>query len=166
MLGELDLQTALPGLGPATEDVQYQPCPVDDLQPVQRILQIALLGGCELVVADDRMGAHVRRSPPQLVELALSQIGVGRPIDSLADRTDDLGARASSELRKLSHRVSGGPHGGAPLEVGARQEHALHAAPGRNHRLGYGWILLRPEGDGQRLDTPQALLELLVRYGQ
>ena len=140
MLGELYLQAALPGLGPAAKDVQDQPGSVYDLQPVQRILQIALLGWGELVVADDRMGVQLHRPSSQLVDLTLAQISMGRPIDSLADRADDLGAHASGELCKLAHRVFRGPSGGAPFEMSARQEHPLHAAPGRNHRLGgYGW---------------------------
>ena len=110
MLGQIDLQTAFPRPSSLPEDVKDQRCAVDDLGLLaQCLLQISLLCGRELIVADN--GIDIPNCEPilDLLELAGAQI-YGRGLgDPLGYRVHYVGARAFGKLPKLIERVPQAP---------------------------------------------------------
>ena len=113
VLSEFDLQTALLGARPGREYVQYQRGAVYDLRlhavamrgDGQRILQIALLCGRKLVVADDGGGLELGALRLYLLELALAHVLLRRAIQALGYSRDDPGARRPGKLGKLVERI-------------------------------------------------------------
>ena len=73
-LRRLDLQATLVGLGSAGKDIEDQRRAVDDLG-VQRLLQIAKLGGRKLVVDDDHVVVERLFERFDLLEFAAPHIG-------------------------------------------------------------------------------------------
>ena len=74
--GELDLCPALLGVGVLGEDVEDHRRPVDG-GPSEDLLEVPLLGGCQLVVEDDRVGIDGLADPAQLFRLAPADVGGG-----------------------------------------------------------------------------------------
>ena len=72
-LRELDLQLPLGARRVLREDVEDQLRAVDDAR-VERVLEVALLRGIELVVDDHALGARLREALLQLLELALADV--------------------------------------------------------------------------------------------
>ena len=108
MLRKLDLQPPLACLRPAREHIEDQRSPVDDLHVIQCFLQIALLRGRELVVADDRIDAVALDVLENLVDLALADVGLRGLVEPLGDGARDAGAGAAGKLSQLLDRVSQG----------------------------------------------------------
>jgi hypothetical protein len=106
-LGQLDLELALVGAGPAAEDVQDDLGPVDDPHP-QCLLQVAALARAQPDVEDDQVGALVLGQPTDLLDLALADVGLG--IDrgpDLEDLVQDLGAGGPNQAFELAQRFLG-----------------------------------------------------------
>jgi hypothetical protein len=105
------------------EDVEDQRGAVHDLD-LGAVLQVPQLAGCELAVADDRVGAGGVGDVAQLVDLAAADVGgrVGLRA-TLHERVEHLGAGCLGEQLELGERVLGvlgrafGPH--------AHEHHAL-----------------------------------------
>ena len=60
-LGEFHLQAAFPGVGARGEDIENQLGSIDDFR-VERLFQVALLGGSQVVVEDHDIHAHPTRT--------------------------------------------------------------------------------------------------------
>ena len=71
VLRQLYLEPSLPSLGPPPEDVQDQRGTVQDLDGLKRVLQLPLLVGGQLVVANQGVDALALGQEPQLLELTL-----------------------------------------------------------------------------------------------
>ena len=100
-LCQFHLQPAFPGTRAAGEDVEDQLCAVDDLG-VERLFQIALLRGCELVIRDHEVSRQRLHHGRQLLDLAgsdqRSSVGHG---PGLRYTLDDIGIGAQRESREL-----------------------------------------------------------------
>ena len=94
MLRKLDLKTPLLGPGAAGEYVQNQRGTVYDLDVLAKgVFQVALLRWSKLIVQDQRVESPA--NDPQLLYLALPQIGVPGLVQVLGDRNPPLPLRRS-----------------------------------------------------------------------
>jgi len=101
------LQLSLPASRATGKDIENQLSPVDDPQ-VQLALQVAQLGGCEIVVEDDHVCGGAVRGTPNLVEFASPHQGCRvRFRRSLDQRADDVRARSNRQLAEFSNRILG-----------------------------------------------------------
>jgi hypothetical protein len=130
VLSQFDLKSALFGLGSAGEDIQNQRGPVDDFYVSQSVFQVALLGRRQFVVADERVESASLGQLFQLLQFALANVDVGRPVNALKHRTDNLSARAVGQLAKLSQRVLNSPSRPASLHLNTHEICALFALGG------------------------------------
>ena len=99
--GELHLRAAFLGVGVLGEDVEDHSRAVDG-GPAEDLLQVALLGGRQLVVEDHSVGVDGFADSPQL--LCLAPPDVGRRVRRLAPLHDAgrlVGARGVDEKGKL-----------------------------------------------------------------
>ncbi len=101
VLGELDLQEALTGAGVLGENVEDEGGTVNDFD-VEGVLQVALLGGGQFVIEDDRGVRGFGLLGDDLLELALADVGGGvvavEALDGLADNVSARGAGEEAEL--------------------------------------------------------------------
>ena len=104
--GRLDLQPALVGTCVLSEDLE------DDLRPVEHArlqlqLEVALLAGTQVLVADDQVERSFDLHVAQRRDLAHADevrwIDLGSPLDV---RADDLGAGRSGQVGQLGHLVT------------------------------------------------------------
>src|SRR5262249_17221429 len=104
-LRELHLELAFGADGVLREDVQDQLGPVDDAG-LQGVLERSLLRRVELVVHEQHLRAEVLVRPPELLELALAQVGTplrsSAVLDESPDRLDERCARKLSQLGQLA----------------------------------------------------------------
>ena len=129
-LRQLDLQARLPRLGAPGEDVDDQRRAVEHFD-AERVLQVALLRGAELVVEDDERVAGGLALRDDLVELAAADVVCRvRSFEALDRLPCDLGAGGVSKERQLLERgfgveavvvpgALGGRGGRAPAGVGS-----------------------------------------------
>jgi hypothetical protein len=117
-LGQLDLRLALPRLRVLGEDVEDQRGAVDDLD-LDDVLQGAPLGGRQLGVADDGVGALGDDDVAQFLGLARAQPGAGvRALAALDQTGEHRGAGRLGECGQFAQGVLGvlrtplGPHAG------------------------------------------------------
>ena len=103
-LRELDLQLALGGVGVVGEDVEDDRRAVDHGHP-ERLLQVALLAGEQLVVAGHEVGVALADRPLELAELAPSEVAVGvgllAPLHHLAGDGHAGGAQQLAQLGEV-----------------------------------------------------------------
>ena len=106
-LGELDLELALGAVRVAGEDVEDHRRAVDH-RDAERLLEVALLAGRELVVAGDDVRVRSLDGGLELVELARAEVGVRvRQLAVLDQRRPPsrrrrcAGARAAPTARRL-----------------------------------------------------------------
>ena len=124
-LRERDLRLALPRGRVLGEDVEDQGGPVDDLH-LHDLLQRRELGGGELAVADDGVGAGIEHHLAQFVGLAGADVGGGvGTVAALDEALEHLRAGGLGERRQLGHARLG-LRGGA-LGPDADEHHALEA---------------------------------------
>ena len=99
--GQLDLRLALRTVGVLGEDVEDHRRAVDG-GATQQLLEVELLGRCELVVEHDRVAVRLEGHGLQLVDLAPADVvgGVGR-VPALDDPGDHVGAGGVDELLEL-----------------------------------------------------------------
>ena len=111
MLGERDLDRAFAGSRALRKDIQNQRGAVDDLA-VESFLEIALLGGRELVVADHDGGAEVVAHGGDLLNLALAdpgaRVGVRAPLDHARERHRASPSRQAARARRSRLQRSSG----------------------------------------------------------
>jgi hypothetical protein len=107
-LRELDLQLSFGRHRVLREDVENQLRPVDDPR-LERVLELTLLDGRELVVHEQRLRPCTAECLLELDKLALADV---RPrlwtspvLDELTDRLDPRCARQLAELAKLAFGV-------------------------------------------------------------
>ena len=106
VLGKLNLEASLARLGALGEHIEDEGRAVDYADPAaEGLLEGALLGWCQLVVAYDGVEGVIGGHPAHLVQLALAQVGLRRAAESLSDRLNDLSAGAASQVTQLSDRV-------------------------------------------------------------
>ena len=108
ILGQFDLQPALPGLCPLGEDVEDQRAAVE-YRHAQNILQGPDLACGELVVKNGHGGCRGLDQQPHLLGLALADEGVG--VGSVAVLQDFRSAEAACRLQQrlqLLQRLLGG----------------------------------------------------------
>ena len=104
MLRQLDLKTPLLGPGAAGEYVQNQRGAVYDLDVLAKgAFQVALLRRSKLIVQDQ--GVECPANGPQLLYLALPQVGVPGLVQVLSDRTHHFRSGGASQLRQLRQRI-------------------------------------------------------------
>ena len=110
-LGQLDLRLALLRLRVLGEDVEDQRGPVDGLD-LELVLEVPQLGGRELAVDDDGVGAGCEHDLAQPVDLAASDVcrRIGL-LAALVDRLQHLRACRLGQQGELGHRVLGVGHG-------------------------------------------------------
>jgi hypothetical protein len=145
VLGQLDLQRTLAGVGVLGEDIEDQRGAVEDLDPVaQRPLQLPLVTGGELVVEDDHVGGSLVRPLDQLLHLAQADEG-GRvdalpPLHHLAQHIDPgrVGQLGQFGQRLLDGPVAIGRGGPRPLQFNPHQEATLLGGTGRFRQSGDG----------------------------
>ena len=123
-LGRLDLQPALPSARVLGEDVEDQLRAVDHAQP-QLALEVPLLAGAQVLVADQDVVADLVLGLPQLFDLALAdeqgRLDLGPALDV---RGDDFGPGRPAQLRQLRHLL-GQRRLRGPWELHADQVGAL-----------------------------------------
>ena len=89
-LSQLDLETPLVRRRAAGENVEDQSRAIDDFD-VERALEVALLGGSEIVVNHDHVVADVVASGLDLLELPFADVGAGQGVrELLGHRAHDL----------------------------------------------------------------------------
>ncbi len=104
-LGQLDRQPGLVRLGAGGEDVEDQLGAVEHLH-AGRLLQIAGLGGREVVVEDDHVGLRGGDQLRQLLELALAQVAVRVGLlQPLRHQPDHLGPGRFGQPREFLQRL-------------------------------------------------------------
>jgi hypothetical protein len=100
-LRELDLQLAFAAQGAAREDVENKLRAIEDLE-IEGALQVAKLGGREVVVEDDEVGAERARLATNFLHLAPADQGCGiGSRRALQCHTHNFGTRADGEFAKL-----------------------------------------------------------------
>ena len=135
-LCQLDLQLALGAVGVRGEYVQDHRGAVDHRQ-AQRLLEVALLPGAQLVVAGDQVGVAGARHGADLGHLAGAEVGVGmRSLATLNELAHDAHAGGAHELFELPQVLSVGHarHAQRPLARALSRGRAItgpHAARGR-----------------------------------
>ena len=104
-LGELDLELALAGSGATREDVQDELGAINNLQ-IQRLFEVAELGGREVVVEDNQSRARGASRRMYFTDFAPPHqrggIGLG---GALQHGTHDLGSGAGGELVKFLEQL-------------------------------------------------------------
>ncbi len=99
--GQLHLRLALLAVSVLGEDVEDHRRTVDG-RPAQQLLQVALLGGGELVVEDDRVTVRLEGDLQQLLGLALADVGGRIRCGPLLHQARHLvGPRGVDQLREL-----------------------------------------------------------------
>ena len=147
VLGKLDLEAAFACVGVLREDIEDEGGAVENLD-VERLLEVALLGGAEFVVEDDGGVVQFGGLGDDLFELALADVGgraaLGQVLDGLAD---DFSAGGAGEEGEFFEGGFGAPaaavSGGWQFAVGGDEEGALGFGGGGVERaLDYGvWPL-------------------------
>ena len=120
------------------EDVQYQGGPVDDLDAIESVLQVSLLRGFQLVIADDGVQAARPYKLLELLDLSLAQIRLGRPVDALGHGLHHPRTRAPSQLSQLLQGVPRRPGVLVPLGPDADKADPLCLGSGGEGILGNG----------------------------
>jgi len=126
-LGERDLGLALLALGVLSEDVEDERRPVDHLD-LDDVLEVDQLGGAELPVTDEGVGADVEDDVAQLAGLAGPDVGGGigpvAPLDTCVQHDGPGRLRQRGELDQGVLGV-----GQAALRPDADEHDALQAQP-------------------------------------
>ena len=123
----------------AGEDVEDERCAIDDLD-VERTLEVALLGGAEIVVDHDHVVADVVAPGLDLVELPFADVGAGQGMrELLCYRADDLNVDGFGQPRQFFQRIGGRP--GLILTLDGDQESLFSWAVGRMGRAWNGNLL-------------------------
>ena len=106
-LCEFDLRLPLPGPRAVRKNVENELCPIDDAQP-QRLVEVAHLGGRELVIADDQVDALLVARGGQFLELAApderGRVGLRALLDHPQRRA---AARCEHQAAELLERLLG-----------------------------------------------------------
>ena len=144
-LRELDLYRAFLARRVLGEDVEDERDAIDDVDREQ-LLEIALLGGRQLVVEDDDVDVERFRDGPQLLRLALADVGGG------------VGRAPALQLRVHRFRARGVGEQGELLERHLRLFHRRGAVRGAHQQ---GALAHATEVDLGRSET--AALATLVR---
>ncbi len=145
-LRELDLEPPLPGLGVAAEDVEDERRAVDHLHGLaQGPLEVALLGGGELLVEDHDVHVERLHGLLELQHLARADEGLGHgAVEPLREGPHDVGAVGVHEAGELGHGALLGPLVG-PSEVDAHEKGTLARQCGGLRCLpGHGAPFQRP----------------------
>ena len=100
-LGQLDLQLALRGMGVGGEDVEDQRRAVDDTD-LEAVLEVALLGGRQLVVNHEHLGLDHGELLLKLIDLARAEVGLELgPVAALDQLPNWLALRRVEQFRQL-----------------------------------------------------------------
>ena len=104
------------------------------------LLEVALLGGGEIVVDHDHVVADVVAPGLDLLELALADVGAGQGVGELLGyRADDLDVDRFGQPRQLFQRIGGRP--GLVLTLDGDQEGMFGWAVGGMGRAWNGSLL-------------------------
>ncbi len=129
VLGEFDLELALAGAGVAGEYVQDESGAVDDLF-AEFPLEVALLGGCEFVVEDDKVSFKLALEVAELLQFALTDVEGGAFFQPLGYGGHHLRAGGVGELSEFVEGSLQASGAAGVLELGAYEEGAFGVAEG------------------------------------
>ena len=150
MLRQLNLHLALTSASVASENVQDQRGAVENLD-LERVFQVALLGGRKLVVANHHVGTLFGQNVLQFLELPLAQIGWRGAVGPLGDCGDDFGAGGAGQVVQFIQGVLQSPQlFTALLGLHGHQNRSLRLRAGGFGltRLGHSLQYRHPRGAG------------------
>src|SRR5690606_27746665 len=168
-LRQLHLQLAFGALRSLSEDVEDELGTVEDLQR-GRLGDVARLGGREVAVEDDQVGAELKCAEGDLLQLALADEVLDVVLATgLQDGIEDLHPRGAGQLLEFAKRGLGGA--ALVLERHAHEDRLLLAGDGARGDAVRELLLQRPDLPGEiptdlvdgaaAVDAPQLAIGVL-----
>jgi hypothetical protein len=138
-LGQLDLEAPLVRRRAAGEDIEDERRAIDDLD-IECTLEIALLGGAEIVVDHDHVVADIIAPGLDLLEFPFADVGAGQGVrEFLGYRAHDLDVDGFGQPRQLFQGIGCCP--GLILTLDGYQEGLFGWAVGGMGRAWNGNLL-------------------------
>jgi hypothetical protein len=152
-LRQLDLEAPLVRRRATGEDIEDQSRAIDHFD-VERALEVALLGGSQIVVNHDHVVADIVAPGLDLLELPFADVGAGQGMrELLGYRADDLDVDGFGEPCQLFQGVGGCP--GLMLTLDGDQEGMFGWAVGGMWRAWNGNLLgIMSDGEGRFIVAP------------